>query len=241
MRAAPHLLLLLDYDGTLVPFAPLPDLAIPDEGLRDLLRALAERPNTAVHVVSGRGRESIERWLGDLPLALHAEHGVWSRPAPGADWQPRPVPPASWRAPARALLEDFVTRTPGALIEEKSASLAWHYRLADPDVGARQADALRHRLSELLSDAPVEILSGEKVVEVRPRGAQKGLIVASVLERMAPGTLLVALGDDRTDEDLFAALPPDAVAVHVGPTPSRAGVRLADVDDVRRLLESLLA
>jgi trehalose 6-phosphate synthase/phosphatase len=86
MRSADHLLLLLDYDGTLVPFARSPELAAPDGELRDLLAALAAKPGARVHVVSGRRRDTLERWLGDLPLGLHAEHGYWSRAARGEPW-----------------------------------------------------------------------------------------------------------------------------------------------------------
>ncbi len=73
LRSAERLVLLLDYDGTLVPFARSPDLAAPDRPLRDLLGALAAKPGVRVHVVSGRRKEPLERWLGDLPIALHAE------------------------------------------------------------------------------------------------------------------------------------------------------------------------
>ena len=85
LQAAPGLFLLLDYDGTLVPFAPTPDLAEPDDELILLLQELAARPLTEVHVVSGRSRETLERWLGALPIAPHRV-GSWSgdhRASPG--------------------------------------------------------------------------------------------------------------------------------------------------------------
>ena len=241
MQAAAHLLLLLDYDGTLVPFASVPELAIPDEELLGLLRALAARPRTEVHIVSGRQRETLERWVGALPVGIHAEHGFWSRPTPDAAWRARPAPAMEWRERVLAILAHFAAHTPGSLTEEKTASLAWHYRMVEPEFAAVQVNELRLHLTELLSNVPVEILTGDKVIEVRPYGVNKGTIVPPLLERMAPGTFVVALGDDRTDEDLFAALPPAAVAVHVGPGASCAGIRLADVADVRRLLAALLA
>ncbi len=240
MRVAPHLLLLLDYDGTLVPFAGVPELATPDEALLELLGRLAARAHTEVHIISGRSRDTMTGWFGTLPIALHAEHGFWSRRA-GGDWIGRPTPRTEWRQRVLAILEHFAARTPGSLIEEKTASVAWHYRMAEPDFGALQAKELRLHLTELLSNAPVEILPGEKVIEVRAYGINKGTVVAPLLATAAPGTLTVAFGDDRTDEDLFAALPEDAVAVHVGPQPSRAQVRLASVDDARALLAAVLA
>jgi trehalose 6-phosphate synthase/phosphatase len=239
MQTAERLLLLLDYDGTLVPFASVPELAIPDEELLGFLRALAARPRTEVHVVSGRARETMERWLGHLPLGLHAEHGFWSR-APGGSWVAQQAPAMEWREPARAILEQFAARTPGSLVEEKTASLAWHYRMAEPEFAAVQAKELRVHLTELLSNSPVEILAGQKLIEVRPHGVHKGVIVPPLLDAVPPDTLIVALGDDRTDQDLFEALPPQAVTVHIGSAPSRAAIRLASVRDARRLLWALL-
>lgn len=237
---ARHLALLLDYDGTLVPFAPSPDLAAPDGALLDLVRRLAARPRTEVHLVSGRTRESLERFAGALPVGLHAEHGLWSR-RPGEGWVLAAHPDVSWREPALAVLRDLAARTPGALVEVKTAGLAWHHRAADPALGAARAEELALRLAALLSGAPAEILHGDSVIEVRPEGITKGRIAAQVLGPAPPGTLALAMGDDRTDEDLFAALPEDAISVHVGPSPSRARVRLVDVAAARELLGRIAA
>jgi trehalose 6-phosphate synthase/phosphatase len=239
LRAAPHLVLLLDYDGTLVPFAPTPDLARPDAELLALLRGLAARPGTEVHVVSGRRRDTLARWLGALPLGLYAEHGLWSRPPGGADWSAPPLPAADWRDRVLAILADYAGRTPGALVEEKTAGLAWHYRMADPEYGALQANDLTLHLTALLSNAPVEILPGAKVIEIRPHGVHKGRIVHPILAAAPPGSRVVALGDDRTDEDLFAALPPEGVAIHVGEGPSAAPFRLGGPREARAFLRAL--
>jgi trehalose 6-phosphate synthase/phosphatase len=237
--AARALVLLLDYDGTLVSFAPTPDLAAPDGGLLALLRRLATLAATELHVVSGRKRDALDRWLGALPLWLHAEHGLWSR-APGGSWAAVQIAGgAEWREPVRAILREFAERTPGSLIEEKTAGFAWHYRAADPEFGATQAKELSLHLATLLSNAPVEILPGDRVLEIRPHGVDKGLVVVQVLRRAPEDALLVALGDDRTDEDLFAALPEHAVALHVGPAASRAPLRLADVAAARAVLVAI--
>jgi trehalose 6-phosphate synthase/phosphatase len=238
IRRASGLALLLDYDGTLVELTAIPDQAVPDPRLLDLLRRLCARPGTEVNLVSGRKRATLERWFSGLPAGLYAEHGLWSRP-PSGEWTAAEIPPDSWRAPVLALLRDFTDRTPGSLVEEKTAGFAWLFRGADPAWGEVQAGELAARLSTLLARAPLEILSGEKVLEVRPRGIDKGRAVAEVVAHNPPGTLLVALGDDRTDEDLFAALPPDAIAMHVGPAPSRAPLRLPDVAAARALLEEI--
>jgi len=117
--------------------------------------------------------------------------------------------------------------------------VAWHFRSADPEYGATQAKELMLHLQTLLSNVPVEILPGDKVIEVRPHGIHKGRAVAAATARAGKDALVVALGDDRTDEDLFAALPEGSVAVHVGPAPSRAPLRVRDVRSARALLEQI--
>jgi len=119
---------------------------------------------------------------------------------------------AKWREPVRQLFEDFAARTPGSLVEEKTASIAWHYRMADPEFGASQANELRLHLASILSNEPVEILPVVKAIEVRPHGLDKGRVVETVVAAAPAGSILAALGDDRTDEDMFAALPAGALA-----------------------------
>jgi trehalose 6-phosphate synthase/phosphatase len=240
LRRAQRLLLVLDYDGTLVPYASVPELAMPDEWLLALLGALAARPGTEIHLVSGSSREAIESWFGELPIALYAEHGFWSRALGTREWTRRPMPPQDWREQARPILENFAARTPGSLVEEKTAGMAWHYRMAEPVFGAFQANELRIHLTQLLSNVPVEVLNEDRVIELRPFGVDKGTLMAPLLPELGEGGLIVAMGDDRTDEELFAALPASAISIHVGASPSRGEIRLPDVDAARRLLESLL-
>jgi len=240
IRAAERRVVLLDYDGTLVPLAPTPEAAPPDAELLALLARLAEQPGTELHVVSGRDRGLIEEWLAKLPIGLHLEHGLWSRASGDAEWTRSGTRDLPWRDAVLEILRDYTSRTPGSRVELKSASLAWHYRGADPAFGVLQAKELRLHLSERLSNVPVEILPGDMIVEVRPHGVNKGNVVERLV-RGEPGEVVIALGDDRTDEDLFAALPPDAISIHVGATASRALYRVADVGAARAFLRALVA
>ena len=242
LRSAERLHLLLDYDGTLVPFARSPDLAAPDPPLRELLGALAAKPGTRVHVVSGRRKEPLERWLGDLAVGLHAEHGYWSRLAPDRPWVAMEDVSVAWKPDVRRVLDQATATTPGALVEEKTASLAWHYRMAEPELGAARAEELWHRLEQTLRGTAAELLRGEKVIEVRPAGVSKARVVERVLAALGP-TLptIAAMGDDRTDEDLFMALPPDAIAIAVGYRETVARYRVATPRAARELLERVVA
>ena len=239
-REARPLVLLLDYDGTLVPFTGVPRDAEPDADLLALLAALAARPATDVHIVSGRSRPQLDEWLGRLPVALHAEHGLWSRAAGAARWTRVELERMLPRDRLLALMHDRAEQTPGALVEQKTAGLAWHYRMAEEELGERQAAVLAAELEPLASELELDILRGSKVLEVRPRGIHKGAIVREATEGLGETGVVLAMGDDRTDEDLFAALPEDGIAIHVGPTESRAPLRIADIADAREFLRALL-
>jgi trehalose 6-phosphate synthase/phosphatase len=237
---APHRLLLLDYDGTLTALAPTPGLAAPDRSLLSLLRTVAEQPATTVHIASGRDRNTLDTWLGGLPVGLHAEHGLWSRMSAGSEWKRADVLPALPRqADVMSMLEEAVKRTPGTLVERKSTGVAWHYRQAEPRLAAAEVKRLRSALTKLLEGEAAEVHAGHKVLEVRLSGVDKGTAIAPALEGIPAGTAIIAIGDDRTDEQLFSALPPDAMTIYVGEGPSRARLRLSSVAEVRLLLTDL--
>jgi trehalose 6-phosphate synthase/phosphatase len=233
--------LLLDYDGTLVPLARSPELAAPDDELLLLLERLIASPGLQVDIASGRSHETLEQWFKHLPVSLWAEDGFWHRSRPGEVWQAATMVAPDWMERVNPILEQFAISTPGSHVEVKSASIAWHYRCAPREFGARQAHELRMLLGDILSNQPLEVLEGKKVIEVRWRGVGKGLLARRALAETGPGTVIVAIGDDRTDEELFRALPPSSLAVAVGRTSTNAKFRLEDYRAVRRVLRSLLA
>ncbi len=239
-RGAADVRLLLDYDGTLVPIARSPGLAAPDAELLALLRALAALPQTHVEIVSGRPREILEAWFDDLPIALWAEHGFWYRRAPGEAWEAAAVLRPEWLKRVLPILEQFTASTPGAQIEIKSASVAWHYRGARREFGARQAHELRMLLGDALSNQPLEVLEGKKVIEIRLRGVSKARVIYEMETHALANAMVIAIGDDRTDEELFRALPASSITIAVGARPTRAKFRVDDHRAVRQLLRALV-
>jgi len=237
---APARLMLLDYDGTLVPFNPDPERAVPDAELLELLRALTTLPATEVHVVSGRPRRFLERWLGGLPLGLHAEHGAWSRPRATRAWTTALPFDLAWRGLLRPLLDDFVARTPGAFVEDKELGLAWHWRAADETIGARHANELGLQLLHMAANLPVDVLPGHHVIELRPQGVSKALVGRQLAAAAEPDTAILAAGDDRTDEELFASLPAEALTVRVGPRSSRGRFSVTTTEALRSFLGDLI-
>ena len=240
-RRTVKLRLLLDYDGTLVPLARSPELAAPDDELLLLLERLAASPRIQLDIVSGRPHETLEQWFGDLHASLWAEHGFWHRRHPSAAWESAVTPVPESMERVRRILDQFAASTPGSHVEVKSASIAWHYRGAPREFAARQAHELRMLLGDLLSNQPLEVLEGKKVIEVRLRGVGKGVVGQRVEAEIDSGTTIVAIGDDRTDEELFRALPPPSLTIAVGPQWTSARYRVDDHRAVRRILRSLLA
>jgi trehalose 6-phosphate synthase/phosphatase len=239
-RQAARLRLLLDYDGTLVPITHAPELAAPDDELVALLGAVGRATDIQIDIVSGRPRQTLEAWLGHLPLALWAEHGFWCRSCADDPWRSAGCIVPNWMERIRPILEHFTASTPGSHLETKSACLAWHYRRAQREFGARQAHELRMLLGDALSNQPFEVIEGKKVIEVRLRGVSKAVVAHQVQAETAHDTIVVAIGDDRTDEDLFRALPASSLTISVGGRPSAARFRVKDHRDVRRLLRTLL-
>jgi trehalose 6-phosphate synthase/phosphatase len=222
-RAATSRLLLLDYDGTLVPYAARPREAIPPSHVLSLLSGLAAEPGVTLALVSGRSRADLETWFGRIDkLWLIAEHGAAVRP-PGSAWElVRGGPPPGWKAKVLPLLEHYLDRTPGSLIEEKEFALVWHHRLADPEFGEWLANELVATLDEMLADSELQAIRGQKTVEVRLVWANKGSVVDRLEAEHRDATFRLAMGDDRTDEDLFDRLRDRAWTVRVGEGPSTA-------------------
>ncbi len=241
MHTARRLHLILDYDGTLVPFIGSPDEAIADPELLELLRGLAAHPRIKLHLSSGRSRAQIEAWFGDLSIGLHAENGFWSRPE-GGIWKANAVISSGWKERIRPVLETFAVHTPGAFVEEKDTALSWHYRLADPELGQMQSRELQLHLTSFLANFPVEVMPGSCVVEVRQHGVNKGVVLPAILAAIitSPEEFIVAFGANRTDEDLFAALPEHCVGIKVGPGATLASRRLRDPAATREFLKDLL-
>lgn len=209
-------ILLLDYDGTLRELESHPELAAPTPEILELLRNLADVPETDVHVVSGRPPETLEAWLGELPVHLCGEHGFVARPADGR-WLTLVDADLSWLPEIEAFLRETAEEVPGSIVELKRCAVAWHYRQAEPEYGQWRARELLSALRQRLSGTPADVLPGHKVVEVRARGVNKGLYVRKVLAGSSMSSRFVlAAGDDRTDRNMLEALPADAAGIHVG-------------------------
>jgi trehalose 6-phosphate synthase/phosphatase len=202
---------------------------------------LSSLDGTDVFINTGRDRQTIGDWFEGVDVSLIAEHGSWIKLKGDADWKRTgDEPDLSWQDEAMPILEDYKSRTPGVQIEKKSSGLVWHYREAESDIGEFQALDLTTHLENTLAGAPVEILTGSKIVEIRQYGVDKGRAYNNVTSIRGPYDFVLAIGDDRTDEDLFEAIGQDGFTVHVGPGGSLAASSLHSPASVRRLLAHLV-
>jgi trehalose 6-phosphate synthase/phosphatase len=238
-RRAERRFFLLDYDGTLRPFTSRPEEAVPSPRLLALLRALAGSRRTEAFLVSGRPAATLETWFRDVPIGLCAEHGHLLRLPGREQWETLTAADTEWKGAVLPILESFAAMTPGALVERKAIALAWHWRGCDPEFGLRQAKELAAHLDEALAHCPIEVILGHKVVEVRARGVSKAALADYLARRWTPQDFVLALGDDRTDEDLFARLPAWAWSCRVGRGPTQAASFVETQSDALRLLVRL--
>jgi trehalose 6-phosphate synthase/phosphatase len=234
-RTSHKRLLFLDYDGTLTPLGH-PGLTGPDPARRELLGTLAADRKNMVVVASGRERDTLEEWLGDLPVGLVAEHGAWLK-FPDQSWR-RPKPLANeWKRELLPILEIYADRLPGALVEEREDSVAWHYRMADPEQAALCAPELVDHLLTLTAKSDLQVLPGSKFVVVRHAGVNKGSAALSWMGH-ADYDFILGIGDDTTDEDFFMALPSSAYSIRVGMTATHAQYNIRNSNEVVRLLRA---
>lgn len=233
--------LLFDYDGTLAEITNIPMNARPTAQLQETLRILCEKPGTDVYIVTGRPRHEIEGWLGHLPLGFSAEHGLYIRDKGDTQWQRTLAADTSlsWYEFVKHIFHEYNMSTPGSFTEEKEASIAWHYRLADPRFGRRQARELIAQMGDVLANQPLEVLQGKMVVEVRVQGINKATILKHFARNGWEFDFMLGIGDDVTDESLFAAMPKGSVSIKVGSGPTRAAYRLKLVRDVANLLSEM--
>jgi trehalose 6-phosphate synthase/phosphatase len=230
-------LFFLDYDGTLTGFKDDPEKAMPDKQLYELLNKISGRGNSELVIISGRTRETFDKWFKNKKYHLITEHGVWLKKA-GDEWKFLIQLNNEWKGKIIHTLEYYVDRTPGSFIEEKNYSLVWHYRKTDPELGQMRAIELKDELSSLTVNDSLEIMEGNKVIEIKARGVNKGQAALHFMMGKRYD-FIMAIGDDWTDEYLFKVLPPEGISIKVGMGKTKAKYHLADYNEVRNFLSNL--
>lgn len=233
LRAARHLALFLDFDGSLVPLRARPEQVWLDDSGQRLLQRLARHPRVTLVLISGRRRADLRRRVnvpGARYLGLHGwEHRDGHSAQPGTQRLMRV---------ARRMLAERLRGLPGIWIEGKGPVFVAHYRGATVATTRRARQIVRETLEWLEPD--LRVLAGRKVWEVMPQELRgKGVAVIRLLEELPRPTLSIFIGDDVSDERAFAALRGE-LTVRVGrPRRTRAHFRLRNPVEVRTFLEKL--
>jgi trehalose 6-phosphate synthase/phosphatase len=230
--------ILLDYDGTLSPLQKTPAMAAPNSELLKLLAELTKDSRNEVVIISGRDAQTLDNWLGHLPLSLVAEHGAAVKHR-GEDWKEQATMSAEWKDKIRPLMQMYVKRCAGSFCEEKKSTLAWHYRNTHPDLGFSRSRELRNNLLQLTANTPLQIIDGNKVLEVRMIGVDKGATAMNMLKQIEPD-FVFCIGDDTTDEDMFKALQGKGYTIKVGRGNTAAEYTIVSQGDVVPFLRRLV-
>ena len=231
--------LFFDYDGTLVPLASTPEKAVPGHDLLKLLEEISNIPGTDIFIISGRDKEFLEKWFGSLrELNFVAEHGIWKKEKQ-YNWELMNNISVDWMSTILPILELYSDRVPGSFVEEKEYSLAWHFRKADVESGPVYAQNLIDSLQNLTARMELQILRGNKVIEIKNSALNKGTALNYYLRKNDYDFVLV-IGDDVTDDDMFKVQYEPSYSVKVGLKSTHARYSVYDYRDVRNILEKLL-
>jgi trehalose 6-phosphate phosphatase len=237
----PHLhetAILLDIDGTLLDLMPTPREVWVPPGLSETLNRLTERTSGALAMVSGRSLNDIDLIFAPDVFRAVAGHGAEMRLAVTNEADDVHAPPMDKELKRR--LAAIAKLSPGILLEDKGYSLALHYRLA-PHAEKAIYDAVSAIRADL-PNAPIEVLPGKFVCEIKPAGFTKATgVIELMTHEPFKGRRPIFLGDDVTDESVFAIMPGmNGLAFSVGRHAQGVAGHFAEPRDVRAWLGRLL-
>lgn len=237
-QEAAHRLIIVNYDGTLVPFYENPAKAKPTPELLSLLANLNKTEKTDMVIISGRGKKDLDEWLGDTPVNLTAEHGCWIREARQREWKLFKPLSTEWKQEVLPILEMYTDRLPGAYVEEREYSISWHYHKADIEQSSFLSKEVSDHLLSITTNIGVQVLPGHKVIEVSNSGINKGELALHWLSRKHYD-FVMAIGAGWSDEMLFQPLPEHAWSIRVGMLMTDANFLLRKQEDALDLLRML--
>ena len=229
-------LILLDYDGTLAALKTRPEDAKPTPELISILQQMTADPSNHIVINSGRDHFTLEKWLGSLPVCMAAEHGAFYKE--NGVWH-KNIKKLEWSTGLQSILQMFVDKTPRSRLEVKETALAWHYRESDAWLGTLRAQQLVNALISICTRQKLQILQGNKVIEIKSPDYNKGSEVNRLLSNKRYD-FVIAMGDDTTDDDMFQALPLNAVTVKVGSISEIANYNLPSQTDVLPFLQAII-
>jgi len=231
--------ILLDIDGTLLDLAPTPREVWVPEGLTTALNRLLEKTSGALALVSGRSLNDIDLIFAPEQFPAVGGHGAEMRLPGDKEAVATHAPPLDKELKRR--LAAIAKLSPGILLEDKGYSLALHYRLAP-----HAEKAIYEAVSLIRADlpnAPIEVLPGKSVCEIKHSGFNKASGVVELMNHEPfKGRRPIFIGDDVTDESVFAIMPDfGGLAYSVGRRAQGVTDHFDEPRDVREWLMRLAA
>lgn len=236
LARTPHLLVALDFDGTLAPLVPHAEDARALPSSAAALRALAGLPRTTTALLSGRALDSL-RAVADPPAAtlLVGSHGAETWLGPDAEPLTLTGEQQDLLSRAVAAVERVVAAHEGTQIEFKPAGVVLHTRTASDDVADAAVAAARAELA-LIDD--LRVTDGKRVLEISVLAADKGQGLA-VLREASGATAVLFAGDDVTDEHALRTLTGEDVGIRVGEGTTSARFTVATLEEFADVLQEL--
>jgi trehalose 6-phosphate synthase/phosphatase len=237
-RNARKRILIFDYDSGLFNRIGTRKKKLPENHLYKIMDRIHKKQDTEIVLVSGKTKNTIHKLFRDKEYTLIVEHGIMVR-EPGKDWKTTERISKSWKEYILPILEFYVDRTPGTFIEMKKYSLAWHYRKADPELGPKRAVELKDDLMSFLTNHNLEIIEGNKAIDIKPGGISKERSIMNRITSEAYDFILVT-GDDWTVDHLFEELKDAAITLKVGSINTRARYIVPKEKDLENLLQAFM-
>lgn len=206
-------LIMLDYDGTLAPFVEKPQDAVPSKALLAMMRKMIADTQNKVIVNSGRNHQVLDEWFSDFDIDFAAEHGAFYKE--DGKWHQNLAEKQAWNQEIIDIIQHTIDKTPRSTLEIKDAALVWHFRNVDMWLAELREKQLINALMEPAARQNLQIVRGNKIVELKSPEFTKGSEVDRRLQQKTYDFVL-AIGDDTTDEDMFRALPETGISIKVG-------------------------
>ncbi len=239
-----HIFLFLDYDGTLVSFQQRPqDVKTPSEVIT-ILNQLIKHPSYTVFVITGRPLQEIKQFLPLKGLSIVGLHGI------EIEWENGETYFWKQASTIKTLLkkikkqaETIFKNQKEIIIEDKTYSLAFHYRLLPENKVQPIIETIESISKKIDKENQIQLIYGSKVIELRPQGWNKGHAVNLLLHKYSSDSILpIYIGDDTTDEDAFNQIKKQGITIYVKNNERRqtaAEYVVSDPDDVLFFLQSL--
>ncbi len=233
--AASRRLIFVDYDGTLIDHEHRAG-KLSSESIDDIAALAADSRNEVV-VISGRPKDYLQGVFRDLPVGIIAGHGIWYK-GKSDNWHTTEQVNGEWKETILPILQLYCNRTPGTKVEESDYSLVWNYRRAQPELAAVRLSELKDALISLTTNHDLSILERNYILEIKHSNVNKGRAAVAWYEG-GNWDFVMAIGDDWTDEDMFAMLTDEQYTIKVGIDLSQARFFVHSTEDVRKLLGEL--